>query len=74
MLWKSWICGLFAPTLPTELLSIDFETVNEPESVAPGQPLVGGQPHAVVARVGNRFLNEKLWYLEIGRTPLMPWL
>src|SRR5712691_4097287 len=34
-LWKSWICGLFGPTLPTELLSIDFETVNDPESVSP---------------------------------------
>ena len=32
MLWKSWICGLL---LPTELLSIDFETVSEPDTVRP---------------------------------------
>src|SRR5262249_22987371 len=35
MFRKSWICGLLAFTAPTELLSIDFDTVKEPERVRP---------------------------------------
>src|SRR5216684_4309155 len=43
MLRKSWICGL---ELPTELLSIDFENVKDPDTVKPLDNLLLAESHS----------------------------